>query len=219
MPLQTFINLKEERKQEILNVAFEEFALHEYKVASISNIVKKLNIAKGSIYRYFENKKDLYFYLIQVASEMRFSDIDNLFENPENDLFESITENFSRKIMFDMQNPLISGFLYNLIQEKNNEEIGNIQLQTKKRIVNLVITILQPYVKAGKIRKDINVFDLAYLITNIQWGMYDYLELKYNVDFRENVKLKKPVFTIPQEKIIDDVKTFVELMRNGIQNK
>ena len=112
MPLQTFLNLSEERQKEILDVAFEEFALHEYKVASISNIVKKLNIAKGSIYRYFDNKKDLYFYLIQVASEMRFSEIDDLFADPNHDLFESITENFFRKVLFDLQNPLISGFLY-----------------------------------------------------------------------------------------------------------
>jgi len=217
MPLQTFLNLPENRQQEILNVAFEEFALNEYKVASISHIVKKLKIAKGSIYRYFENKKDLYFYLIKVGSEMRFNEIDDLFSSSESDLFDAITENFARKIKFDLQHPLISGFMYNVIQEKNNEEIGNIQLQSKKQIIEIVIEILEPYIKSGKIRSDISIYDMAYLITQVQWGMYDYLELKYNLSFRENVKNKKPVFTIPHEKIVEDIRSFTALIRNGLQ--
>lgn len=218
MPLQTFYNLSEDRQNRILQVAFEEFALHEYKVASISNIVKQLGIAKGSIYRYFENKKDLYFYLIQKASEMRYDEIDELFSDPQNNLFDGITENFARKIQFDLDNPLVSGFLYNLIQEKNNEEIGNIQLQTKKQVVDLVVKILEPHFKNGSIRNDISMFDMAYLITQIQWGLYDYLEIKYKIDFRENIKQKKQVFTIPKEKIVADVKSFTSLMQLGIQN-
>ena len=85
MPLQTFLNLPEERRKMILDVAFEEFALHEYKVASIGNIIKKLEIAKGSFYRYFENKKALYFYLLDYAGKLRFEMVDHLFDDDEMD--------------------------------------------------------------------------------------------------------------------------------------
>ena len=217
MPLQTFLNLPEERRKMILYVAFEEFALHEYKVASIGHIVKKLGIAKGSFYRYFENKKALYFYLLDYAGKLRFDMVDHLFANDEMDFFELIVENFAMKVRFDMENPLTSGFLYNVMQEKNNEEIGNIQLETKKKILNIVENLLLTQVRCHTIRTDIPLADMAYLIVQVQWGIYDYLEIKYGIDFRENVKQRKPVFTIPEEDILNDVRSFARLLKSGMQ--
>lgn len=217
MPLQTFLNLPEERQKEILDIAFEEFALHEYRVASIGTIVKRLGIAKGSFYRYFENKKNLYFYLLDVASKLRFEMVDHLFEKDDKDFFELIVENFAMKVRFDIENPLVSGFLYNVMQEKNNEEIGNIQLETKRKVLGIVEDLLLTQVKRFTIRTDIPLADMAYLIVQVQWGMYDYLEIKYGIDFRENVKQRKPVFSIPEEDILNDIRSFTLLLRTGIQ--
>lgn len=69
MPKQTFFNLPEEKRQAILDIAVEEFAENDYKNASISNIVTRAGIAKGSLYQYFEDKRELYFYLLQLATE------------------------------------------------------------------------------------------------------------------------------------------------------
>jgi len=69
MPQQTFFNLPDEKRQLILDLAIEEFAQHDYKNASISNLVARAGIAKGSFYQYFEDKRDLYLYLIQIAGE------------------------------------------------------------------------------------------------------------------------------------------------------
>jgi AcrR family transcriptional regulator len=217
MPLKTFYNLPKSRRLEIIDAACEEFALHEYGYASINNIVKRLDIAKGSFYRYFENKKDLYFYLITYAEKKRFEQVDALISGSGMDFFEMLVENFSMKIQFDMEYPLFSAFLYNVMQEKNNDEIGNIQLQVKQRILEIVIKIITPLVKQGKIRSDLSVFDMAYLVVQVQWGMYDYLEIKYGVNFRENAREKKSVFAIPREKIINDVRSFALLLKNGMK--
>ncbi len=219
MPLKTFYNLERKRQKEILDACFKEFALHEYKIASIGNIIKELNIAKGSFYRYFKDKKDLYFFLIEYASQMRLKHVDKIFPGPGKDLFEAIIENFSMKIQFDLEYPLYSGFLYNVMQEKNNEEIGNIQLETKRKITLMVIDILTKYQTVNNLRQDIPIFDLSYLIVQVQWGMYEYLELKYKVNYRENVKKNKPVMSIQREKILEDVRSFVQLIKNGITNQ
>ena len=216
MPLKTFLNLSEERKKEILDAAFEEFALHEYKVASLSNIIRKLDIAKGSFYRYFENKSDLYFYLIEYASAERFKSIGDLFENPGKDFFDALIENFAVKIEYDLKYPLMSGFLYNLSQEKNNDQIGNIQLQTKKHILSVTENILRKHVTDKSIRSDIPLFNIAFFIVQLQWGMFDFLEMKYNISFRENILKRKPVFSISKEQILEDVKSFSEVLKTGI---
>lgn len=217
MPLQTFYNLSEERQKEILDTACKEFALHEYKVASIGNIIKELSVAKGSFYRYFKDKKDLYFNLIEYTEGLRMEQLEKLISTPGKDFYDILTENFAMKVRFDLEHPIYSGFQYNLIQEKNNEEIANVQLMIKNKIIEKVIQIIQPFVDSGTFRDDISIHDLAYLIVQVQWGMFDYLEMKYNLNFRENVKSGKPVFQIPEATIVKDVSSFARLILSGIQ--
>jgi len=65
MPKQTFFNLPGEKQERIISCAVEEFAGNGYEKASISRLVKAAGIAKGSFYQYFEDKEDLYGFLIE----------------------------------------------------------------------------------------------------------------------------------------------------------
>lgn len=69
MPKETFYNLPAERREAIVKVAIDEFAENDYRNASISRIVARAGIAKGSFYQYFENKQDLYRYLLGLMGE------------------------------------------------------------------------------------------------------------------------------------------------------
>ena len=71
MPFPTFFNLPEEKRQKILSCAIQEFAQHDYFSASISQIVLRAGIAKGSLYQYFVDKSDLYHYLLEYASQKK----------------------------------------------------------------------------------------------------------------------------------------------------
>ena len=69
MPKQTFLNLPEEKRRAFLAIALEEFANHDYNTASVSKIVERAGIAKGSVYQYFEDKQDLFLYLLDFANQ------------------------------------------------------------------------------------------------------------------------------------------------------
>jgi AcrR family transcriptional regulator len=64
MPTQTFENLPEEKRRRLVDLAIEEFTEHPYAQASLSRIVARAGIAKGSIYQYFDDKLDLYRWLL-----------------------------------------------------------------------------------------------------------------------------------------------------------
>jgi len=51
---------KEERPQEILDAAFEEFAAHGYAAARLEDVARRGGIAKGTIYLYFKHKEGLF---------------------------------------------------------------------------------------------------------------------------------------------------------------
>lgn len=67
MPSDRFNKLKTVKKGNFLKKAYKEFSLHSYEGASITQLVSDLKMAKGSIYQYFENKEDLYNYLVDHA--------------------------------------------------------------------------------------------------------------------------------------------------------
>ena len=79
MPNQTFFNLPDEKRQQILQVAIDEFADNDYDSASISRVVARAGIAKGSFYQYFADKEDLYAYLLGMVTEAktRFLSLDH----------------------------------------------------------------------------------------------------------------------------------------------
>jgi len=66
MPKQTFINLHEEKRKIIVNAAIDEFADYGLENASTNRIVANSGISKGSFYQYFEDKQDVFMYLLTV---------------------------------------------------------------------------------------------------------------------------------------------------------
>ena len=71
MPTQTFANLPEPKRQALLDIAVEEFANNDYDNASISRIVARAGIAKGSVYQYFADKQDLFLFLLDLSNRKR----------------------------------------------------------------------------------------------------------------------------------------------------
>ena len=54
MPKPTFEKLPNHKRDAFIKGFLQEFAANNYDKASVSVVVKKLNIAKGSVYQYFE---------------------------------------------------------------------------------------------------------------------------------------------------------------------
>ncbi|HKJ39482.1 MAG TPA: TetR/AcrR family transcriptional regulator [Anaerolineales bacterium] len=66
MPKQTFLNLPEEKRNTIINAAIDEFAQYGLENGSTNRIVANSGISKGSFYQYFEDKQDVFMYLLTV---------------------------------------------------------------------------------------------------------------------------------------------------------
>ncbi len=69
MPKQTFLNLPEEKRQQIVDAAVEEFAANGLENASTNRIVANSGISKGSFYQYFDDKHDVFDYLVSLLGE------------------------------------------------------------------------------------------------------------------------------------------------------
>lgn len=91
MPKATFYNLSEEKKDRIFDAALREFSVRPFSQASLNRIIRNAGIPKGSFYQYFDNKEDLYLYLMEIASKEKIGILSRVKEmNPDADVFEVI---------------------------------------------------------------------------------------------------------------------------------
>ena len=64
MPSETFFRLPQEKRQRLMDAAWGEFTGTKYADVSINKIIQKAGIPRGSFYQYFEDKEDLFDYLL-----------------------------------------------------------------------------------------------------------------------------------------------------------
>ncbi|MFA6402476.1 MAG: TetR/AcrR family transcriptional regulator [Salinivirgaceae bacterium] len=216
MALKTFQNLSSDRQEEILMASFEEFALKGYQSASLSEIIKKLGLAKGSFYRYFTNKKELYSYLIEESSKRRLSNLEVLLNDPDIDFFVLLKQNFLEKVRFDIENPLIGGFLYKIMHEKDTSEVSGLIKNLYGRLIEQTKQILM----LEKFKKQLTVTDpelVAFQIFNTQLWLYDYVAYKFGIDYEQNIRNRKPVLDLPLKELEQIIEMSVDMLRNGIK--
>lgn len=109
MPKETFFNLPEDKRDRILEIAIDEFADNTYKSASISRIVARAGIAKGSFYQYFEDKKDLFLYLMELAAQEKVKFLQSQqAPDPEMGLFDYLRWLFEVGVSFQFRYPKLA---------------------------------------------------------------------------------------------------------------
>lgn len=203
MPKSTFYHLSQKRKEEIIRVCFEEFAKQDYKAASVSRIVEKLGIAKGSFYRYFESKRELYQFLIDQAMALQMEQVKDLFELPPGNFFALFEQHLAMKIRFDLDYPLQSIFLHNSMQEQNRDESGDARMRSKEMMIELLTPFIEKQKQKGVIRSDIQSELIAFSILQVQLGISDLLTILPHTE----------------QDIQTTIKAFSSLLANGLAKK
>lgn len=92
MPKDTFFRLPDDKKKRILKGAKKEFINKKFSDSSINKIIKEAEIPRGSFYQYFEDKKDLYLYVIEENVKGVITDIIEELNKCNGDIFLCIDE-------------------------------------------------------------------------------------------------------------------------------
>jgi AcrR family transcriptional regulator len=92
LPTETFLNLSKEKKNKILEAIKNEFARVTFEKVSINKIVQNADISRGSIYMYFEDKKDMLSYVLFSFHDDIMSTIKESFNQNNGDIFAVFSE-------------------------------------------------------------------------------------------------------------------------------
>ena len=212
MPKDTFLNLPEEKRRLIDSVALDEFAEYGFDKASINRIVSAAGIAKGSFYQYFEDKKDLFLYLVKRVNEKKLEYISPVFQNPQTyDFFTLIRELFISGLRFAAENPeitLMGNWLFKSKDHPIYNEVVNVGLQNAQ---NVYTDLLKLAISRKEIRDDIDLDFVSYTISAMNVSVVEY--------YFQNVKGEEPDIRKFDEGIIETVDLLLDFIKNGISTR
>lgn len=180
MPTQTFFNLPDQKRQKFVDIAIAEFAAHDYNSASITKIVASAKIAKGSVYQYFKDKKGLYLYLIEFATEEKLTFLKNAKQPESANFFDYLRWLFHVSARFDFEHPKLSQLVYRARYGALPFR-SEVLEQTKKASSDYIQQLVERGIAQGdinsKIETDLATYMVNTLASEIGSLIFDRLEI------------------------------------------
>ncbi len=170
-----FYRLEKEKQERIINAALKEFARNGYEKASTNEIVKEAEIAKGSLFSYFNNKKELYLFLLDYITKL----IDQIYGEVdwrETDFFARMRQLGAVKYKIYKKYPSAFNFLKTLAHE-DAAEVKPVISKLKKEIVTSGLERSYHNIDWTKFRDDL---DREKMIRVIDWTMLGFAEENLN---------------------------------------
>ena len=209
MPKSTFYNLPDLRKDEITHAAMDEFSKHSYQEASINRICKNAEIAKGSFYQYFEDKLDLYVYLMSKATDEKMATFGNLMhELSQLDFLSQIEALYIKGIEYAILKPKYAE-LAKRFSEERQMDVKNAILkgQTTRASAFYEMLIEQAKMK-GTLRESVDTRAFAMLISAMNDSVMTYITETYGtVDYVRD-----------REEILKFAKLQMDILKKGVDN-
>ena len=161
MPTKAFYKLDMDKQKRIIDSAKQEFSENYYEDASINKIIKEINLPRGSFYLYFENKEDLYLYILNLYLKEFKRILIELLEKNNHDIFETFIsvydyivdiktteKNLIDKIFINMNSKRFEYAIPELLKKEVDGNIINFIKLNENSITefnaNIVMSILIP---------------------------------------------------------------------------
>ncbi|KNZ69045.1 transcriptional regulator, TetR family [Thermincola ferriacetica] len=218
MPRQTFFNLPEDKRKKIIDIALDEFAGRPYSKASLSRIVARAGIAKGSMYQYFEDKKDLFMYLLELAAGEKLAYIEQEVD-PGADFFTAFEQSMLAGIRFNLDHPKLSRVIANAMDSTGEEALHDFIVKGRKMTLEYFSQMVRRGQEQGSIRKDIDIKLASYMVSSmLSQGLTEYI-LDILGGSAVDDLLKKPELAerLNEEQIKGIIDETMKLLRNGLQ--
>ena len=183
MPRETFYNLPEVKRGKVESAAINEFSQYAYDSASINRIIDMAGIPKGSFYQYFEDKKDVYRYVIDRLVEKKMAHLKPMLENPlQDNFFDLLFKLYRGGLEFALSNPQLQMITSKILADRKHPvflELMHDHINASEQVFQM---LLEKGIERGEIRADIDLELSAHIISTLNTAFADYyLEKKGSI--------------------------------------
>lgn len=155
MPTVTWGRVDPARRAAVVEAAEAEFGAHGFSRGSLNVIARRAGVAKGSLFQYFADKRDLYAYIADIGSQRVRVYMEERIRalNPNRPFFEFLTDLLDDWVAYFAEHPL----------DRSLHAAASFEVDTDARVsVRAVIhrhylEVLRPLVRDAQIRGDLRV--------------------------------------------------------------
>ena len=153
MPTVTWARVDPARRAAVIEAAESEFGAHGFSRGSLNVIARRAGVAKGSLFQYFADKRDLCAFITDIASQRVRSYMEDLIRelDPRRPFFEFLTDLLDGWVAYYAEHP----------RERALHAAVSLEVDTEARVsVRSVsnrhyLEVLRPLVHAARIRGDL----------------------------------------------------------------
>ena len=192
----------DERKSQILDCSRKFFANKGYYETHVEDVIKEAKVGKGTFYRYFKNKEDLFISLLRkyVIEWRKAVFIDSMNEKKTN-VFDFFKYLVSKSFKFFSENEDLC-LIYLRVGPGINERFEELMEEFEKQILQYVIDYLEDGKRLGQLRDSLDIE----LTANMIMGAF------FRVDYYYFV-LKGEKNAVDIDEMADN---FFDIIANGI---
>jgi AcrR family transcriptional regulator len=163
MPKQTFLNLPEEKRNNVVNAAIDEFAQHGLENGSTNRIVAKSGISKGSFYQYFEDKLDVFMYLLTVLENEKIEYFKGKYPPSMNmDTFQYFRWMIKEGMKFNTSNPRLTQAISRVLFGEGLY-YGNTFAENRRKTIAGLKAMIEQAIERGEVDPSVDV-ELAVMV-------------------------------------------------------
>jgi AcrR family transcriptional regulator len=204
---EAFQKIPDEKQRKILDAAIMEFAGNGFDSANINSIAQNSGISVGSVYKYFDNKEDLYLTVIHTGVETLKGVLEEIMES--GDGFEKRIEKILRAIQSYSRDNVHLTRLYNEMTTENRSGlVWKIVSDMENATAGLYKSLIEKAQERGEIRADADPGLFAFYLDNL----FILLQFSYACDYyKERMKIfvGEDVFE-QDEKVVEQLMKFIK---------
>jgi AcrR family transcriptional regulator len=184
MPTETFANLPPDKKQRVIDAALHEFSEAGYELASISKMVARAGIAKGSFYQYFESKADLFEYLlVDELGKQKLAFVQAHPPAAGSDFFATVEQMVHSGLSWALSQPRLARITEAVMTPSSDPDLRALAERFRRITQDVWTSMLRRAQEAGEVRDDVDLgLAAAVLTAMLQQGLDRALWERFGLD-------------------------------------
>lgn len=207
MPKDTFFNLSEEKRNRIIDASMDEFSEYQFNDATVSRIVKSASIAKGSFYQYFEDKYDLFVYLIRIIGDIKITYLSEVFTNmKEENFFDILKRMYRAGLEFAIDHPKYIKLGLIFVKTADYKLKKRVLGEFDEDVEDFFLPLVNTAIEKGELRPDLDKDLFCYTL-----GQLSFLMSEYYFNKNKNDKIN--------EDYLPMLENMINMFRYGVEMK
>ena len=180
-----FDKIPEAKRKRILDAATDEFATYGFENTSIQQIAKRAEISVGSVYKYFENKEELFAMVVKENLSL-LEELLLHHSSSDEDIMIKAESVLKELLKFSKKHPQLIK-LYCAITTGSNVELSRMLAERIASISAKIYTdVIKKAQQTGDVRSDVDPRVFAFLLDNI----FTMLQFSISCDYyKERLKV------------------------------